>query len=105
MRSKASRLAKALGGEWTYDGRASWWCNDGKRHVSRCSAGVDEYDNEVGPAQYWLYEKGKTPKRVESFLLGVATGMDLLRKLCIGTKQRRGEGDGEERGQEEVRED
>ena len=75
--SIARRLSKSLGGGWRYDGRASWWCNDGKRHVSRCSAGVDEHDNEVGPAQYWLYDDG-VPVRAEGYI-------GLVTKIVIGT--------------------
>ena len=48
-------LGKRFGGTWKYDGGFSWWCDDEQRHVSRCSAGVDEFDNELGPAQYYLY--------------------------------------------------
>ena len=61
-KSKVKLLEKALGGKWTYDGHCSWNCDDG-RHVSRCSAGVDEWDNELGPAQYYLYT-GETTKRI-----------------------------------------
>lgn len=68
MRSKAENLSHSLGGEWSYDGCTTWWCSDGTRHVSRCSAGVDEFDNEVGPPQYWLYTEGESPKRAERFL-------------------------------------
>ncbi len=61
-RSKVKILEKCLGGKWTYDGFCSWYSDDGK-HVSRCSAGVDEWDNEIGPAQYFLYD-GETSRRV-----------------------------------------
>jgi len=70
MRSKAANLDKTLGGKWKYDGVTTWYCDDGLRRVSRCSAGVDEFDNELGPAQYWLYEEGKTPRRAECFIQG-----------------------------------
>jgi hypothetical protein len=65
--SVAKNLAKHLGGKWTYDGRASWWCDDEKRSVSRCSAGVDEFENPLGPAEFWLYGDG-TPRRAEGYL-------------------------------------
>ena len=54
VKSKTKLLEKFLGGKWTYDGHCSWNCDNGS-HVSRCSAGVDEWDNELGPAQYYLY--------------------------------------------------
>lgn len=69
-RSKAANLTRSLGGKWEYDGRTTWWCDDDIRHVSRVSAGVDEHDNDIGPPQYWLYEKDKPPVRAEYFLLG-----------------------------------
>ena len=43
--SKAKNLGLNLGGKWKYDGVYGWWCDDGVRHVIRCSAGVDEWDN------------------------------------------------------------
>lgn len=71
MTSKAKNLAKTLGGEWTYDGISSWWCSDGIRHVARCSAGVDEFDNPLGPPEYWLYTKSQPPMRAEGFICEV----------------------------------
>lgn len=65
--SKAQRLSKALGGTWSYDGMCGWWCDDDKRHVLRVSAGVDEFDNPLGPPQYWLYGDG-IPRRTEEIL-------------------------------------
>jgi hypothetical protein len=65
--SLARNLSRTLGGIWTWDGRGSWWCDDATRHVSRCSAGVDEFDNEVGLPQYWLYGDG-TPRRAEGYV-------------------------------------
>jgi hypothetical protein len=65
--SIAKSLSKHLGGTWKYDGLASWWCDDDKRHVSRCSAGVDDWDNELGPAQYWLYGI-EVPERAEKYM-------------------------------------
>lgn len=66
--SKAKNLAHHLGGKWKYDGVCGWHCDDGVRHVYRCSAGVDEWDNPLGPPEYWLYGQG-TPKRAEEYLL------------------------------------
>jgi hypothetical protein len=63
----AKHLAKNLGGKWTYDQMCSWRCDDGERRVSRYSAGVDEFDNEVGPPQYWLYGDG-APRRAEPYM-------------------------------------
>jgi hypothetical protein len=60
--SKVKLLEKCLGGKWAYDGHCSWNSDDGK-HVSRCSAGVDEWDNELGPAQYFLYD-GKVTRQL-----------------------------------------
>jgi hypothetical protein len=62
-KSKVKIFAKVLGGVWKYDGICMWWCDDGKRSVARYSAGVDEWDNELGPPQYWLYGDG-IPKRI-----------------------------------------
>ena len=63
--SIARRLARSLGGKWEYRD-IGWFCDDGKRTVMRCSAGVDEFDNDLGPAQYWLYGDG-TPRRAEQY--------------------------------------
>ncbi len=42
--SKAKFLGKKYGGKWKYDNYASWWCDDGVRHVSRVSScGCDDY--------------------------------------------------------------
>lgn len=65
--SKASSLGKHLGGVWKYDGYSAWNCDDGVRRVGRCSAGVDEYDEPLGPPQYYLYGDGH-PKRAEAYL-------------------------------------
>ena len=54
--SKAKQLAKTFGGQWTYNGLATWYCDDGKRHVSRCAASCDEADRF--PCEYWLYGDG-----------------------------------------------
>jgi len=61
-RNKSQYLTKKYGGRWEYDGHTTWHCNDG-RYVMRCSAGVDEFDNDLG-SQYWLYEEGKAPELV-----------------------------------------
>ena len=50
--SKAKILAKALGGKWKYDGVTSWWCDDNKRHVSRCAAG---HEDDGWAPSYYLY--------------------------------------------------
>lgn len=36
--TKAQYLEHLFGGIWKYDGRASWWCDDGKRWVGRFSS-------------------------------------------------------------------
>lgn len=65
--SKAARLAKALGGKWTYHWPCHWYCDDGQRSVTKVSAGVDEFDNPIGPGQYWLYGDGE-PRRAEQYI-------------------------------------
>lgn len=67
-RSKSEIFANAFGGNWKYNGICSWYCDDNVRHISRCSAGVDEYDNPVGQPQYWLYGDG-APKWIDILLL------------------------------------
>ena len=62
-RSRAAYLAEVFGGKWKYDGVTTWRCDDGRRRVSRVSAGVDEFDNEVSPPHYYLYGDG-VPHRV-----------------------------------------
>ena len=66
MTSKAKTLGKRLGGKWKYGYPCYWHCDDGIRYIARCSAGVDEQDNEVGTPQYWLYGDG-TPRRAEKY--------------------------------------
>ena len=44
-------LRKNMGG-WKYDGKASWWCDDGERHVSRVATDIHD---ENGPPGYYLY--------------------------------------------------
>jgi hypothetical protein len=68
--SIVENIRRTLGGKWKYDGTCSWWCQDG-RHVTRCSAGVDEWDNPLGPAEYWLYHpkgSGNPPERAEKYI-------------------------------------
>jgi|GEM_PF-4328808 len=78
MLSKSKMLEKRLGGKWTYiPTLAGWSCDDG-RVVRRCSAGVDEFDNPVGPPQYWLYEEGKAPRRAEEFISVRAPGFSAI---------------------------
>lgn len=53
--SKAKKLGKMYGGNWTYDGSTSWNCDDGKRYVARHA----EYIDEVGDAhgiRYVIYD-------------------------------------------------
>lgn len=58
--SKAKQLSKKYGGNWEYDGMASWWCDDKLRHVSRtCSCSHDDYCD--CPPNYWLYSKKAKP--------------------------------------------
>jgi hypothetical protein len=59
--SKAKILAKRYGGTWKYDGCTTWWCDDGKRHVTRTSSGVDEWENALGPPDYILYNPPEKP--------------------------------------------
>ncbi len=55
FKTKAEQLHCTLGGIWTYDNFASWYCDDKKRHVTRtCS---DIYDEDA-PPDYWLYGDG-----------------------------------------------
>lgn len=69
MQSITKNLERTLGGKWHYEPASyAWWCDDIKRYVARVSAGVDEFDNKVGPAEYWLYEVGKPPKRAERYV-------------------------------------
>jgi hypothetical protein len=71
--SIASLFNLTFGGTWKYDCEATWWCDDKKRHISRCSPGVDEFDNPVGPPVYYLYEDGQSPQ-----LLSI-TGLRLMK--------------------------
>ncbi len=50
--SIASWLTKNKGGKWTYDHHATWWCDDGIRHVSRVAMDATEEDGAYG---YHLY--------------------------------------------------
>jgi hypothetical protein len=54
--NRAKRLSELFGGKWKYDNQTTWWCDDGKRHVSRCCSAFDE--SEMAPSQYWLYGDG-----------------------------------------------
>lgn len=62
-RNISKSLAKEYGGKWTYDNYTTWWCDDGIRHMSRVSADFDEWGNQVGHAQYYLYGDG-TPRKL-----------------------------------------
>lgn len=69
MKSKAKLLGEKHGGKWTYDGVSSWWCDDGKRHVSRVHTGGFDVNGEAMPGSgYFMYGEG-APKRI-SFSLG-----------------------------------
>lgn len=71
MASKSKNLAKHLGGKWMYDGVATWYCDDMLRNVSRCSPGVDQFDNPLPGKQYWLYKSSGTPERAEKYLVSL----------------------------------
>lgn len=64
--TKSQQLASQYGGQWTYDGVAHWHCDDKRRHVSRCSQMFD--DEGTYGSEYWLYEKDKSPVRVNFYL-------------------------------------
>ncbi len=66
MISRCKHLEKTLGGKWKYGNPGYWHCDDG-RSISRCSAGTDEFDNQVGSPQYWLYGDG-IPRRAEQYI-------------------------------------
>lgn len=64
MKSKAKQLGETFGGHWTYDGMASWWCDDEKRHVSRVHTGGLDMSGEPMPGfGYYLYGDG-APKMI-----------------------------------------
>ena len=68
--SKIDNIRKSLGGVWEYDKVCGWHCTDG-RSIYRCSAGVDQFDNPIGPPQYWLYYPkgcGLNPVRAEKYM-------------------------------------
>lgn len=75
----AKALTKTYGGKWAYSGPGYWLCSDGKRSVVKRSAGVDEWDEEVGPPQYWLYGDG-TPKLVNLDIVSRPLVLDTFRK-------------------------
>lgn len=60
--SKAARLSEIYGGKWVYDCRATWWCDDEKRSVSRCKSCMCDDDCNHLPT-YYLYGDG-VPKIV-----------------------------------------
>ena len=55
-------LAKVYGGKWRYGAPCYWVCDDGKRYVAKVSAGVDEWDDPIGPPTKWLYGDGDPKK-------------------------------------------
>lgn len=63
--SIAKRLSETLGGDWKYDGRGQWWCNDEIRHVARCCSGINDTGDPIG-REYWLYGDG-IPERAEKY--------------------------------------
>ena len=65
--SIVKNLAKHLGGKWTYDGVATWWCDDDKRSVARCGQLIDPEWSDDTRREYWLYGDG-TPRRAERYL-------------------------------------
>lgn len=52
-------LSEKYGGEWKYDGRATWWCNDDKRHASRVASGRDMEGEYTGHWRICLYSEDK----------------------------------------------
>ena len=58
IKSKVKILEKTFGGIWKYDGVCSWWCNEGRRHVSRCCSIHDE----EAPSQYFFYNTDEPTK-------------------------------------------
>jgi hypothetical protein len=67
--SIAKQLSKTLGGKWTYDGMATWWCNDMIRSVSRCGQLIDPEWSDETRREYWLYGHGDgTPCRAEKYM-------------------------------------
>jgi hypothetical protein len=67
MTSTCKHLEKTLGGKWKYGNPGCWYCDDQIRMIVRCSAGTDEFDNQVGTPQYWLYGDG-SPRRAEKYI-------------------------------------
>ena len=65
--SIAKQLGKTLGGTWTFAYPCWWNCNEDKRHIARCSVGVDEFDNPLPGSQCWLYGDGP-PRRAEQYM-------------------------------------
>jgi hypothetical protein len=69
LNSVAALLGDRLGGKWTYDNYATWWCDDGRRRVSRTHCGAYDHNGEPldGPPHYWLYGDGE-PRRAEEYM-------------------------------------
>lgn len=58
-------LEEKYGGKWTkIPGYCMWECDDG-RQVWRVSAGVDEFDNPLGPGRLCLYHPRGSKKPSE----------------------------------------
>lgn len=65
--SICQNLTKHLGGKWTYHAPATWSCDDGKRMVVKCSPGVDQFDDPIPGAHWYLYGDGQ-PRRAEPYI-------------------------------------
>ena len=66
--SKTKNIESHLGGKWTYRGFCGWFCDTDDRMIIQVSAGVDEFDNETGPAQLWLYGGGQISERAACYV-------------------------------------
>jgi hypothetical protein len=66
--SKTKYLEKHFGGKWEYDHVTSWWCDDGKRHVSRTATCTCD-DLCKCPVRYFLYGEEKAKEIEEWFVL------------------------------------
>lgn len=66
MPSRAKQFGQRFGGTWKYDGRGSWWCDDGRRHISRVQGCSCDGDCNH-PSVLYLYGDG-IPKDVDLIL-------------------------------------
>ena len=54
--NKSKYLREHFGGNWKYDGMATWWCDDNKRWVSKTSScSCDDVCNH--PPRYIMYQE------------------------------------------------